>query len=208
MWGHRVADRAVDFLRRVGNEPFVLVTSFDEPHGPLIAPPEYWEKFTGREIPRRPNYNAPIDGKPDLLKIQRKENGEVEWWYDGKRYLEDLGIEEARKIRRCRTPDELREAGATAEKMWGHRVADRAVDFLRRVGNEPFVLVTSFDEPHGPLIAPPEYWEKFTGREIPRRPNYNAPIDGKPDLLKIQRKENGEVEWEDYLDSIGISIFR
>ena len=36
-----MADRAIDFLEKVGDDDFVLVVSFDEPHGPFVAPPEY-----------------------------------------------------------------------------------------------------------------------------------------------------------------------
>ena len=117
---------------------------------------------------------------------------EEEWWYDGKRYAEDIGPEMFRAYRRCHTPAALREAGFTEDNIWGHRVAGRAVDFLEKVGGEDFVLVVSFDEPHGPCVAPPEYWERFEHIGIPRRPNYNAPLDGKPEILHIQRRQVGE----------------
>ena len=126
---------------------------------------------------------------------------EPDWWYDGKRYADEIGPEMFRKYRTCGTADELREAGFTEDNIWGHRVADRAIDFLGRAGDEPFVLVCSFDEPHGPFVAPPEYWEKSSPEDFPRRPNFNAPLDGKPELQKVHRKQKGERTWEEVASS-------
>lgn len=123
---------------------------------------------------------------------------EPDWWYDGKRYAQDIGPDMFRKYLTSRTPDDLRNAGFTEETVWAHRVADRAVDFLDNVGNDPFVLVVSFDEPHGPSVAPPEYWEKFAPEDIPKPPNFNASVQGKPGLQQTQRRQNGDVAWLDF----------
>ena len=113
---------------------------------------------------------------------------EDEWWYDGKRWGEEVGPELFGKYRKCNTPDDIREAGFTEDNIWGHRVADRAIDFLNKVGEEPFVLAVSFDEPHGPSIAPPEYWEKFSEEDIPKRPNFCASLENKPELQQMHRE--------------------
>jgi arylsulfatase A-like enzyme len=126
---------------------------------------------------------------------------EAEWWYDGKRYAQDVGPQMFRRYRTCRTADDLRRAGFGQENIWGHRVADRAIDFLQAVGSEPFVLVVSFDEPHGPHVAPPEYWEKFSPQEIPMSPNFNASLEGKPELQRVQRRGYGDPPWLQYAAS-------
>ncbi|MBN1669989.1 MAG: sulfatase-like hydrolase/transferase [Kiritimatiellae bacterium] len=125
---------------------------------------------------------------------------EPDWWYDGKRYADDIGPEMFGKYRRCRTAEELREAGFDEDHIWGHRVADRAIDFLETVGDAAFALVASFDEPHGPYVAPPEYWERFCADDIPGRPNFLAPLSGKPSLQQIQGAEwNGrEKSWPQF----------
>jgi uncharacterized sulfatase len=115
---------------------------------------------------------------------------EPDWWYDGKRYAEDIGPEMFRAYRSCKTADELRNAGFCEEKMWGHRVADRAIEFLQSTDERPFLLCVSFDEPHGPFVAPPEYWEKFDGSELPEPENFYSQAPGKPEILQIQREEN------------------
>ncbi len=89
-----------------------------------------------------------------------------------------------------RTPGELEQAGFSEENIWGHRVADRALDFLEQVGDDPFLLLVSFDEPHSPYVAPAEYWRRFGPDDVPRRPNYNAPVDGKPELQQVHHREN------------------
>jgi len=80
--------------------------------------------------------------------------------------------------------------------MWGHRVANKAIDFLEGVGEDPFVLVVSFDEPHGPCVAPPEYWENFPAENVPKLPNFDAPLDNKPEVQQIQGPENPKGPWE------------
>ncbi len=85
-----------------------------------------------------------------------------EYWYDGKRYLQDLDDHEVTLWReKLKNPAALREHGITAEFTWAHRIADRAIDFLEKQDDQPFLLVASFDEPHGPYTCPPEYAERF-----------------------------------------------
>jgi uncharacterized sulfatase len=111
---------------------------------------------------------------------------ESKWWYDGKNYTDDLE-HEFKYYTGCKTAEDLREHGFTEENVWAHRVSDRAVDFLETVGDEPFVLAVSFDEPHSPFVTPPEYWEQWEDKEIPEPPNYYAPLDDKPGLQQSRR---------------------
>ena len=120
---------------------------------------------------------------------------EPDWWYDGKCWGLDVGPELFKKYRKCRSADDLRKAGFNEDNIWGHRVANRAIDFLNTVDDDPFVLTVSFDEPHGPFVAPPEYWEKFTMDQIPPSPNFNASLANKPELQQIQQKQVGNPEW-------------
>lgn len=129
------------------------------------------------------------DGEPDG-------GFEPDWWFDGYRYAHTIGPEMFARYKTVKTAVQLREAGFTEEKMWGHMVADRAVDFLEQMNAaEPFLLVVSFDEPHGPFVAPPEYWEQFEALDNPEPANYNAPVTDKPAMQQLQRRQNGEVPW-------------
>ena len=128
------------------------------------------------------------------------------WWYDGKNYADDLGEESFQKYISCSSTENLREGGFNGGNIWGHRVADRAIDFLEKAGAAPFLLAVSFDEPHRPSVAPPEYWEKVSVDDIPRPPNFNAPLENKPRLQQIHRQQRGELSWEETADDL-IPIF-
>lgn len=114
-----------------------------------------------------------------------------EWWFDGKNYADFLGPDKFEKYRNCRTSEELRTAGFTRENIWGTQVADRAVDFLdsKKDAEQPFLLVASFDEPHGPYVTPPEYWEDYDESVIPVLPNFQAPLENKPALQQLHRSQ-------------------
>jgi uncharacterized sulfatase len=152
------------------------------------------------EIFRHYGYRAAYTGKWHLDGTSYFGDGvpgggfEPDWWYDGKRFKEELGAEMFAKHASCRTPEALRKAGFTRERMWGWGVANRAVDFLEKVGKEHFVLAVSFDEPHGPCMAPPEFWEKFERIGLKARPNCGAPAGEKPRLLQIFREQHGELQ--------------
>lgn len=115
---------------------------------------------------------------------------EKDWWYDGKCYAEEIGDTLFQKYLTSQTPDELRDAGFQENNIWGHRVADRAIDFLQTVGNTPFVLAVSFDEPHAPYITPPDYWESFDVNHIPKRPNFGATVAEKTHLQQVHNQES------------------
>lgn len=121
------------------------------------------------------------DGRPDG-------GFEPDWWYDGKNYADDLGPEMFKAYKSAKTADDLRRAGFTETNCWGHRVADRAVDFLERAGEDPFVLSVCFDEPHSPYVAPPEYWEKFETIGLPATANYCRPPQDKPKLAEVHHE--------------------
>lgn len=118
-----------------------------------------------------------------------------DWWYDGKNYADELGPERFAEYRNIHSLEDARKANFAEDECWGHRVATRAIDFLETAGDDPFVLVVSFDEPHHPSVTPPEYWEQFTGDDkIAKRPNDYVPLAGnKPRMQHIQRaQQNGD----------------
>jgi len=97
-----------------------------------------------------------------------------EWWYDGKRFAEDVGEAGFAKWRKG---ENLR-----AEECWAARVADRAERFIQQYSRKgkPFYLVVSFDEPHGPSSAPPEYYEMYRGTTRARAANMDDMLEDKP----------------------------
>lgn len=98
-------------------------------------------------------------------------------WYDMRNYLDELTDEERvysrkKKWRLEKTPD--------AEFTYAHRVATRAVEFIKKHRDEDFFLVVSFDEPHGPSLCPEPYASMYEDFELPKRPNVYDTLEAKP----------------------------
>jgi uncharacterized sulfatase len=119
------------------------------------------------------------------------------WWYDGKNYTDDLGPARTQQYRtwaRAGWPD-MRELAFEAEDCWGHRVTDRAIDFLRTAGDEPFLLCVAYDEPHGPFMAPREYLDAIDPDAFELRPNILTEVPGdKPEQQRILAEGHNNVE--------------
>lgn len=129
------------------------------------------------------------------------------WWYDGKNYTDDIGAEMAARWKgftRLNGRAQL-EGAFRSEDCWAHRVADRCIDFLQTAGDEPFLFVAAFDEPHGPRMAPREYIEASdpSGYEI--RPNVRDTLEGKPERHRLLAAghENPEEDLRSYLRIYG-----
>ncbi len=124
-----------------------------------------------------------------------------QWWYDGKCYLDDLGPAMEACYRRAQTVEDLRSGGFEERFIWGHRVSDRAIAFLKQA-QPPFLLVVSFDEPHAPSVAPPQWWEKWEECDFSHFPepiNFFAELENKPSLQHLQRANRTKPEWQAYL---------
>lgn len=110
-----------------------------------------------------------------------------DYWYDGANYLSELTEEEIMLWRRgLNSLEDLRAHDIRPEFTWAHRIGDRAIDFLSKIQNReskigsPFVLVVSYDEPHHPFTAPPEYIEPFVDYDYPLGPGAFDTLEGKP----------------------------
>jgi uncharacterized sulfatase len=117
------------------------------------------------------------------------------WWYDGRRYLDELTPDQILLWRQgLNSLEQLQAHDIRPEFTWAHRVSDRAVDFLSRPQPAPFLLVVSYDEPHHPFTCPPEYAARFRDYLYPVGPAAYDTLEGKPAHHK---------EWA---DSIGMSL--
>jgi len=95
-----------------------------------------------------------------------------EYWYDGKNFIDDVGQDGFARWRAGR--------GLAESDCWGGRVADRAVRFLAERHKQPFVLVVSLDEPHGPCSAPEHFYKLYEGTTRPWQANMADNLEGKP----------------------------
>jgi len=105
-----------------------------------------------------------------------------EYWYDGRRYLEELTEEERLRWRReLNRAENIHKYGIAEESTWAHKCSDRAIDFLEKDSNEsPFLLVVSYDEPHHPYTCPPPFCDTFEDFEYTLGENVQDPLTDKP----------------------------
>lgn len=115
-------------------------------------------------------YHAAYIGKWHLDGLDYFDSGicpqgwDDEYWFDGRRYLASLADDQVELWRSgLDTIDSLERHHIGAEFTWAHQNSTRAVRFLERHGpdDQPFLLVVSYDEPHGPSTCPPEYAKRF-----------------------------------------------
>ncbi len=96
-------------------------------------------------------------------------------------YLEELSPEDRYRSRQEAT---IRE-GVSEDFTFGHRCSSRAIDFLQKHHNEDFLLVVSYDEPHGPYICPRKYYDIYADYEFPQSPNVHDSLADKPDHVRV-----------------------
>ncbi len=62
-----LTDRAIDFMRSAGDEPYFLYVAFNAPHGPLQAPEEKIAEFAGIKNQKRRTYAAMVSAMDDQI---------------------------------------------------------------------------------------------------------------------------------------------
>jgi len=127
----------------------------------------------------------------------------ADYWYDMRNYLEELTPEERLLSRQVGTN---RDPGVHEDFTFGHRVSDRAIDFLDRYGERNFFLVVSYDEPHHPFLCPPRFAEMYRGYTFPKSRNVWDTLEDKPAHhrawagAEVERDRDAvEIRPEDYL---------
>ena len=104
------------------------------------------------------------------------------YWYDGRRYLEELSPGERVRSRDSHLTDR---EDIAPEFTYAHRCSDRAVEFLERCQDESFFLTVSYDEPHGPSISPVPFAHAYEDYEFPKSRNVWDTLAGKPEHQRV-----------------------
>ena len=100
-----------------------------------------------------------------------------DYWYDMRRYLEELSEEDRIKSRQSSTAFEPE---MTDTFTYAHRCSDRAIRFLEEYKDRDFLLVVSYDEPHGPYLCPAPYNTMYQDLQLDDNPNYEDDLSAKP----------------------------
>ena len=106
-------------------------------------------------------------------------------WYDMRTYLSELTPADRVRSRDSATG---KDPTWTAEYCYGHRCTNRALEFLEKHKNEDFLLVISYDEPHGPCLCPIEYSRMYENYVFPANPNILDDLKNKPEEQRVWAK--------------------
>ncbi len=121
------------------------------------------------------------------------------YWYDMKRYLDELTEEERVLSRRASASD----LDLSPEFLYGHRVTERALAYLREHRDDDFFLVVSYDEPHDPCLCPEPYASLYDGPQGERTPAYDDDLSSKPAYQRVWAKKAGLLRPENRRPGIG-----
>ncbi len=111
-----------------------------------------------------------------------------DYWYDMKRYLDELEDDETR-LRSRKPKTNMENGGIDASFTYGHRCAERALRYMDEHRDETFFLTVSFDEPHGPSLCPQPYASMYGNCAMPDTPAYHDTLEGKPLYQKVWAKQ-------------------
>ncbi|OGV68741.1 MAG: sulfatase [Lentisphaerae bacterium RIFOXYB12_FULL_65_16] len=123
-----------------------------------------------------------LDGG-DYFGVGRCPDGwDEKYWYDMRSYLEELSPEDRVQSRSAKLNED---PNLTAEFTFGHRCSSRAIDFLKDHCDDDFLLVVSYDEPHGPSVCPKPFSEMYKDYEFPKRENVRDTLENKPEHQRV-----------------------
>lgn len=105
-----------------------------------------------------------------------------EYWYDMRRYLEEMSEEDRLKSRKSET---AYEPDFSEEFTYAHKCSTRALSFLQNNKDEDFFLTVSYDEPHGPCLCPAPYNTMYDGISFLRSENHGDDLSKKPMMQQI-----------------------
>lgn len=117
---------------------------------------------------------------------------ESDYWYDMRCYLEELSIEDRVRSRKPNTSFEISE-----DFTYAHRCSDRAINFIDNNKGEDYLLVVSYDEPHGPFLCPEPYASMYNEYDLPIKPNFYDDLKDKPLYQRLWAGDNLNKKPED-----------
>jgi uncharacterized sulfatase len=115
------------------------------------------------------------------------------YWYDMRRYLEEHT--DADRVR-SRQYDASDDPTLASDFTYAHRCSDRAIDFIEKHRGQSFFLVVSYDEPHGPFVAPAEFSRSYADFTLPRPANLDDDLADKPEHHRVWSAEGARDRWK------------
>ncbi len=122
-----------------------------------------------------------LDGGDYFGYGQCPDGWDSDYWYDMRCYLEELSDKDRQRSRKF---DTVYDDDFSEDFTYAHRTSNRAIDFLEKHNDEDFLLIVSYDEPHGPSLCPPKYLEMYEDYEFPKKENFYDTLENKPEHQK------------------------
>lgn len=129
---------------------------------------------------------------------------DADYWYDMRNYLDELTPEERLRSRDTRLNED---PSLTDEFTFGHRCSNRAIDYLSNHRDDDFLLVVSYDEPHGPFVCPKPYSEMYKDYKFPKSKNVWDTLEGKPEHHRAWANSDNLEEDKDALEIMHPDFF-
>lgn len=123
-----------------------------------------------------------LDGSDYFGNGRCPEGWDAAYWYDMRRYLEELSDEDRVRSRKSETSFE---PDMSEEFTYAHRCSDRALSFLDAYQEQDFFLTVSYDEPHGPCLCPAPYNTMYDGFCFDDNPNFQDDLSKKPLMQQL-----------------------
>lgn len=108
------------------------------------------------------------------------------YWYDMKCYLDEKKSDKDRV--RSRNPMTSFDDDISPEFTYAHGVTIRALSYLDEHQDDEFLLVVSYDEPHGPCITPKPWNQMYKDFKWPSDIPFSDSLENKPFLQKLWAK--------------------
>jgi len=108
-----------------------------------------------------------------------------DYWYDMRDYLSELSPADRVRSRDRKT---AYDPTWTKEYTYGYRCTQRALSFLEKHKHEDFLLVISYDEPHGPALCPIEFTNMYKDYVFPANQNIQDDLHNKPEEQRVWAK--------------------
>ncbi len=113
------------------------------------------------------------------------------YWFDMRNYLDLMSEEDRFRSRHFET---VFDKGVLPEFTFAHQCSDKAVDFIEKHRDEDYFLVLSYDEPHGPSLAPEEYFDQFRNRKHTSYGNVGVDLSGHPEHVQLWAEDDGKTD--------------
>ena len=115
-----------------------------------------------------------------------------EYWYDMRRYLDEMEDEDRYRSRQFETAlnDDI-----ASDFTFANKCSNKAIEFIDKNSDEDFFLTVSYDEPHHPFIAPKQYFDFFRDRNHTDYGNIDDDLQDKPEHIRLWAEGTGNIDY-------------